>query len=105
MLAAVRDEEQVSAEVRPGHATIVRLRGEFDLMNADRLREVLLFAYTANPAVLVDVTEATFIDAAILSVLAVANARCHDQLRIRGATGGVARLFQVADMEHLLQQD
>lgn len=103
LLMAVSEEDQVTAELRPGHPTVVTLRGELDILNAERLREVLLLAYAARQPVVIDATEASFVDASIVTVLAQANARCEGCLEVRGAAGSVARMFQVTDMEHLLQ--
>ena len=90
------------AEVRTGEPTTVFLRGEVDLSTAPALREVLADAVTIHPTVVVDVRDATFLDATIVGVLAQANARAVGGLRIRGAIGLVERIFQLTSFEHLL---
>lgn len=105
VVMAARRREQVDAEVRPGEPTLVTLRGELDFGDTERLRELLLLGYAAGQGVLVDVSDATFVDGAILAVLVHANARCQDGLRVRGATGAVARMFGVAELDHLLVAD
>lgn len=90
------------AEVRTGQPTIVYLRGEVDFSVAPALRDVLARAVADHPAVIVDVVDATFLDASIVGVLAQANARAEQGIRIRGAIGLVERVFQLTSFEHLL---
>lgn len=105
VLMAERRQGRVDAEVRPGEPTVVSLRGEVDVGDTERLRELLLLAYAGGQGVVVDVSDATFVDGAVLAVLVRANARCQDAIRVRGACGAVSRMFSVADLEHLLVPD
>jgi anti-anti-sigma regulatory factor len=101
----VWDEERLSADVRPGHPTVLTMRGEVDLTDVERLRELLLLAFAADHVVFVDVSRATLVDGAVMDVLARADARAPFGLRVRGAKGTVAKMFCLADLEHLLVAD
>jgi anti-sigma B factor antagonist len=62
--------ESSSIEVaREGDVAVVVLRGEHDLSTADRLRQAIERARDGSTPVVVDLTEATFIDSAVLGVL------------------------------------
>src|SRR6476646_6111608 len=62
--------ESSSIEVaRDGDVAVVVLRGEKDLSTADRLRQAIEHARDGSTPVVVDLTEATFIDSAVLGVL------------------------------------
>lgn len=62
-------------------------------------------AVKAHPSVLIDVADATFVDGSILGVIAQANARSDGGIRVRGATGLVARIFHLTEMDHLLEPE
>lgn len=88
-----------------GSPTIVFLRGEIDIANRHQLEHLLDEAIGAHPLVVVDVADTTFVDGAILGVLAQANARATHGIRVRGASGFVARVFHLTEMDHLLEPD
>lgn len=54
---------------RDGDVAVVVLQGEHDLSTADRLRQEIERAREGSTPVVVDLTEATFIDSAVLGVL------------------------------------
>lgn len=64
---------QVNTGRRDG-ARLFQLTGEFDLSNAWQLKEALLGAIRAGEAVVVDLSEVTFMDACLLRVLLGARA-------------------------------
>ncbi len=89
---------------RFGLPAVVFLRGELDLAVRRRLREILLGSTGAGGSapLVVDLGDATFVDSSVLAVLAEADARLAGGLRVRGASGAVARTFGLAGMDHLL---
>lgn len=89
-------------EQHPGLPTVVFLRGELDIGVCPRLREILRRASGAEAGLVVDMTDATFADSSVLGVLADTHARLAGKLRVRGATGVVARAFAIGGMDHLL---
>jgi anti-sigma B factor antagonist len=54
---------------RDGDVAVVVLQGEHDLSTADGLRQAIERAREGSTPVVVDLTEATFIDSAVLGVL------------------------------------
>jgi len=54
---------------RDGEVAVVVLQGEHDLSTADQLRQAIERARDGSTPVVVDLTEATFIDSAVLGVL------------------------------------
>lgn len=93
---------RVQADERPGAPAVVFLRGELDLGSTRRLRELLLSAVRDHDGLVVDMADATFIDGSVLGVLAETSTLLAGGLRVRGATGIVARVFRLVDMDHLL---
>ena len=92
----------VTADVRPGATPVVVLGRKVDASNVLDLRQVLGEVCATSTSVVLDMADTTFIDGSVLSVLAQANARLPQGLRVRGARGLVARAFHLVDLEHLL---
>jgi len=81
----------------------VRLAGELDLASNPELADRLVAI--AGSAVILDLSELTFIDASGLAVLLDAKQRIEmqgDRLELRGARGLVARVFEICGLVHLL---
>src|SRR6476620_1006701 len=79
--------ESSSIEVaRDGDVAVVVLRGDHDLSTADRLRQAIERARDGSTPVVVDLTEATFIDSAVLGVLIAE----HERAASNGSAVGYA---------------
>jgi anti-anti-sigma factor len=63
---------------RPG-ATVVALRGEHDIASADETNNLFSKLIATNDRVIVDVTEAQFIDSSFIHTLLVANRHARAQ--------------------------
>lgn len=89
-----------------GPYPIVRLRGELDLTEMDRLREVMNMVLAREPRLLVaDLSGLSFTDCAGLSVLTDAHRRqaAHGRLlRIYGAQPLVRRVLSLTGMDTYL---
>jgi anti-sigma B factor antagonist len=64
--------EDVEVTLRPG-AAVLTLQGEHDLCTKDALGSLMQRLVAENPTVLVDVTEADFIDSSVLHALTLAD--------------------------------
>lgn len=99
----VPSESSPTERPTPGGAHVVRFCGELDLSSARCTCEAL--AAIRAPAIVVDLSELSYLDASGLSALVVARRRlalAGRRLTIRGARGGVRRVFEVTDLAHLL---
>jgi anti-anti-sigma factor len=88
---------------RAARAQVVSLRGELDIASAPHVRRALLRA--DNDAVVIDLSRLAFIDAAGMSAIVLArNSRRSAGLdvQIRGARGIVRRVFELAELGHVL---
>ena len=96
--------DRTAQDVEPGPAVsrVVYVRGEVDISNVRALEALLSEASRRTDSVVVDLADATFIDASVLSVLARANAWLAGGLRVRGASPFISRVFALVEMEHLL---
>ena len=85
-----------------GDVVTLRLRGDFDVTTAARLRTALMDAYRLEPAVLIlSLHEVSFLDAVTVGVLASARRRLRTigcQLRIEGSKPYHARVFELAGL-------
>lgn len=82
---------------------IVRMHGELDIANADQVRHTLVGV--AGSTVVADLSGLTFIDASGLSAFVSARKQIADQghsCRITGARSFVRRVFQLCDLDGLL---
>jgi anti-anti-sigma factor len=82
--------------------SVLVLRGEFDVTSAHRLRESLESRVNRDLEVILDLADTTFLDAAVLGVLASANGRFPGGLSVRQANPFVVRVLSLVDMDHLL---
>jgi len=90
------------AVLQSGEPAVVFAYGEIDLASAQSLATVVAQACEVSFSVAIDLSGTTFIDASGLDVIAEAEARCRDELQVRGASPSVARLFQLVELGHLL---
>ena len=60
---------QVTLEQLTADVWVVSLLGEHDLAMVDALRDRLAEAFTHDPRLIIDLTEATFVDSTVLGVL------------------------------------
>jgi anti-sigma B factor antagonist len=82
---------------------VVRLRGEFDISCAEQVRAELL--EIAVSSVVIDLSDLEFMDAAALSVLVAARREMRatgHRVRIRGAQGLPRRVFEITELDDLL---
>lgn len=92
----------ILVEEHPGRTPVVFLRGEVDLSTVVGFRAQLEAVAAAHSSLVVDMTDATFIDGSVLGALAAAGTRFPGGVAVKGATGLVARVFHLGNMEHLL---
>lgn len=96
--------DALAAEVtESSFGSIVRLRGEADLSGSPALLRLLL--EVPGSRITVEIAELSFIDAAGLGAFVVASrelARAGRQLAVLAPRPSVARVFDVAGLQHLL---
>lgn len=97
-------------QVETGPAKIlIRVKGEVDLSNAARLEEAIHSACEeAGRPIVVDLSGLEFIDSTGLSVLVAATRRFREngnRLRVRGASGQVRKILEVAGVHDWLFLD
>ena len=85
---------------------VIRVEGELDLAGCPKLGEALESAQeTAGGAILVDLEELTFIDAAAMEYLLLASRRSAsngNRLRITQGSAPVARMFRLTGLDAVL---
>ena len=88
---------------------LVRLKGEMDLRAAPDLREVLLKALTEGPgSVVLDLSDLSFIDSTIISVLIMARKRAsalHGEVRLRNVPNRIHRVLAITGIDSLFPTD
>jgi anti-sigma B factor antagonist len=93
---------------RDGDVAVVVLQGEHDISTADRLRRAIESARDGSTPVVVDLTEATFIDSAVLGVLiaeherAASNGSAVGYVVGAGAGHSVHRIIDLAGVTAVL---
>lgn len=96
--------EYFSMEVEENEGThVVRLHGELDLVNAERVRDTLI--QVAGSTTVADVSELTFIDARGLAAFVAAKAQITANghvLEVIGAKPFVRRVFQIGELGGLI---
>jgi anti-sigma B factor antagonist len=88
-----------------GSLWVVALEGDHDVSTADQLETSVMDIFATGTCVIVDLSDATFIDSSILSALARCQQRAdHDEEFIVVAPPGTtaARLFELAGASDLL---
>jgi anti-anti-sigma factor len=98
-------ELQIRAD-RVGHVHTIRLTGELDLANADRLQHALEAAESTDAATIVlDLAGLTFMDSTGVQVLVGAHVRSRavsDRLTVLRGPAAVQRVLQLSGVEPLL---
>jgi anti-anti-sigma factor len=88
-----------------GLFVVLELTGEHDLATADEVRGVLRQALTGGSGVLLDLTECTFLDAAILRALHEAGEEARRRSRsfmlVPPADGRFARVFEIGNVDSI----
>jgi anti-anti-sigma factor len=100
----LRDQPVMGGEERDG-GVLVRLGGELDLYNADRIREALLEAAKRGPQRLVlDLEQVEFIDSTVLGALIEARASLPERRGLLLAAPGLEtrRALQVSGLDRHL---
>lgn len=99
---------ETEAVATPDGATrlVVRLAGEFDFTNAPELRDALLGAVDQAPAaVVVDLSNVTFIDSTSLGAMIAAERRAKASgaaFRLAAPSPSAARLLQLTALNRIL---
>jgi anti-anti-sigma factor len=81
--------------------TVIALEGELDLTHREAIAEAFELAIRC-PVVIVDFAKATYIDSTVLSLLLKFRSKIDglsSRLILTQASGGVARLFEVAQLQ------
>jgi anti-anti-sigma factor len=103
--------ELASFEFEPmERATVVRIRGEVDLSNAERLHDELAPRVGETPWLVLDLSGCDYLDSAGLSVIATIHVRCRTRgARLRivvpASAATVERLLAITGMDGILQVD
>ena len=87
---------------RVGDSCVVRLGGELDLYNADKVRAALLDACSESPArVVVDLSEVEFLDSTALGVLIEARTKLENRRAFMLASPGLEtrRALQISGLD------
>jgi anti-sigma B factor antagonist len=94
------NQDPVAAVWRDGDAVVVHLRGELDLANVERVREVLLEAARSDAArLVVDLGEVTFLDSTALGALVQARRALDERpLVLVAPVGDPRRALEVAGL-------
>ena len=94
------------ARVFEGDGTaVVAVVGEIDMATAGLLQQAIDDACTSSTQVVIDLTDTAFIDSTGLAVFMRAHAQLGSQpdaLVLRGAGPRVARIFEIAGLDHLV---
>jgi anti-anti-sigma factor len=103
---AAGDAPVLRIEWIAGSCPAIVVSGELDVATAPTFARMVEVALECGELpVRVDLTEATFIDASVLGIIASAQARrspdAGPALEIVGASGLVAKVFVIADLDHL----
>jgi anti-sigma B factor antagonist len=87
---------------RDASTAVIRVAGELDLAACSQLREWL--SRLAGGAVVVDLSEVSFIDSSALGVLVAAHNK-NGALRLRGLQRGPMRVLQITGLDQLFALD
>jgi anti-anti-sigma factor len=92
----------LSIDVSGGSPPVLRVRGELDVATADQLGAALTESLAIDPALVVDMAEVTFVDAAGLrAILQVAERRDGGGALTLVNAGRVARLLELVGLRDL----
>ena len=90
-------------------ASVVRIDGEVDMSNADRLLNELSARVGADPWLIVDLSACSYVDSAGLSVIAQVDGRCREigsGLRlVVDAQSGIERVLAMTRLNETLNVD
>ena len=106
----IREGLNVAGTVRvekTGQRSLVRARGEFDIVNAEQLHKALAESCAAGVDVTLDLSEVEFMDAYTLRYVVRASTALHKggyTLVVTGANRSVRRLFSVTALDELLDE-
>ena len=104
---SVEDAEPAKLQIRVQNMqgpAVVRLTGEIDLSNVDRLQDQLSLLVEQGHVV-IDLSEVSFIDSTGLTAFIVAHRRAtaaDTRLHLAGATGTVQRLLELTQLDRHL---
>ncbi len=96
---------QAGSAERPAHVLIIKLEGEFDLSDGDRLRDAF-FAFTQAACVVVDFHRVTYVDSSVLRCLFALRQKTLERgtaLALVGVTGAVAHVFEICCFDRLFE--
>ena len=95
---------------RRERATIVRIHGEVDLSNAERLHDELSSRVGEAPWLVLDLAGCDYLDSAGLSAIAMIHARCrgrgvHLRIVVPTSAATIDRVLSITGMDMVLQVD
>jgi anti-sigma B factor antagonist len=103
---AMSEPLSLTAKSLDGRGHLVTVAGEIDISDAPELAEYLV--HFEDGDITVDLSGVTFIDSSGIRALLAARKRIEQEgstLTIRGASGRVLRVFQIAGLDHVLNVD
>jgi anti-anti-sigma factor len=83
-------------------ARCLRLAGEFDIADKDTLA-ALFGALAPDGAVVIDMTQVTYIDSTFLHALEALRSRLAHSVTLLGVSRHVRYLLQIVNLDHLFQ--
>jgi anti-sigma B factor antagonist len=102
-------EESVTSLDRDAETVTVALHGEVDVLNVDQVRVALSEAIAARPrAIVMDLTDLSFIDSTGLGALIFGYQRCRDEaitFRLAGPTRGVHQILALSGLLEVVELD
>ena len=97
-------EEPVVGVDNVGDAIVVRLAGDLDLYNTERVRSALAGAIDRSPSrLVVDMADVEFIDSTALGALVDAHRKFPDGLHVASPQDAIRRTFQVSGIDRHLK--
>ena len=90
---------------RPAHVLVIKLEGEFDLSDCDRLGDAFS-VFTPAELVVVDFHRVSYVDSSVLTCLFGLREKTLERgirLALVGATGSVAHVFEICRFDRLFE--
>jgi anti-anti-sigma factor len=99
----LREEPVVSID-SVGSAVVMKLAGDLDLYNAERVRSALAGVIDRSPSrVVIDASEVEFIDSTALGVLIDAHRKLEGGLRVASPQDPIRRALQISGIDRHLK--
>jgi anti-anti-sigma factor len=85
-----------------GGVLVATLQGEHDAASASLLRDAMAWWFSSGSAVIVDLSKATFLDSAVLRVLAGAHREQQPIALVAPSSGAVRRGFDLVHFDQMI---